>query len=584
MRRVAHCTAARARVLSAAARVGIIALAGAFAAGCSELTTATPPPPATQPGLSAASSGPHYGPLHQVSKDLARQGIRSFNQYPDSTLWRFIEASDSIATVGIKSPQAARGFSNRGKWLVSQSDWQAGQMAVRAVPGATVTRVDTLVPWVMVKVQGVATLTLLRRLPHVEYVEPALMVDMRLLDNQGCGEPLYSGPSTRTASGDTLSGPFQWMRVDRAWHFSPGGRGVLIGLSDTGINLGQPELNERFAEGQSAGRQITLTNQVDATCSHGTRSAGVIAAPMNGRNIVGIAWAADLFSYKHGNDVLVWGEGAAYEAVRWPAYANGRISDIVSMAWGTAVEYGSVRNEILLWHYNHNVLFIASSGAEGVTLYPSSIPEVLSVNAANYDGTAPSSAAEPTDIIAYHNLAATAMGWEGPDRIVNLGQASAGTAAVAGIAALVIQLYPEASNTNIAQWLVSTAGAACGMPPTWGPALINAEAAVGGVCWNKSISGPNFISWDSWDTEPYKDVAYSVTVSGGYGPIEITWSNGSVGPTAIYRWWRGNWIGHVSVTVRDAGIPFPGYSNTMQVEGRDWSNPPECPPPQITCN
>jgi subtilase family protein len=558
--------AARARALSAAAGVATITLAGVFAAACSEMPTATTPSPSTEPNFNAAPGGS----VRELARSLASRGIRRFTQLPDSTLWRFIEATDSTARVGIKSPGASQGFSNRGKWLISRPEFAASYGVVSRLPGVTAIMADTIIPSVELKLRGVEALSALRRLPQVEFVEPAGMVDVEMLDS-GCGYgDGYFGPSSYTPSNDFISGPFQWMGIDRAWQFAPGGRGVMIGMSDTGIFPSQPELNERFAEGYSAGRQISMMNGGDwPFCTHGTRVAAVIAAPMNGRSMVGIAWAADLFSYRHGNDLLVSGWFRCVEAVRNPVFGGGRTANVVAMPWGTDFEYLECSREIVQWYYNANVFFVAAAGACSVpwSRFPSNVPEVLSAGAANWDGGEPCSGTDNTDMIAYHQVA-TATIDEGA--IVTLGQASAGTAVIAGIAALVVQRYPGIRNSDVETVLRNTAGARCGMPPAWDPLLVNAEAAVGGLCWNKHISGPTFISWGSGDTEPYKDVAYSVTLSGGIGPIEITWSSGAVGPTAIYRWPRGTYIADVAVTVRDAGIPFPGYSKTIQVENREF--------------
>jgi hypothetical protein len=64
---------------------------------------------------------------------------------------------------------------------------------------------------------------------------------------------------------------------------------------------------------------LTSLGSSDDACGHGTRMAGVIAAPDDGRGVMGVAWGANLVNVRHANGVANVSSSDARAAVRPPA-------------------------------------------------------------------------------------------------------------------------------------------------------------------------------------------------------------------------------------------------------------------------
>jgi len=72
------------------------------------------------------------------------------------------------------------------------------------------------------------------------------------------------------------------------------------------------------------------SGQVSSACSHGTRMAGVLAAPMNGYGVVGVAWKSSLASVRQAGRIWDVNSYDAQQAIRDAAV---RGSTVIVMAW-----------------------------------------------------------------------------------------------------------------------------------------------------------------------------------------------------------------------------------------------------------
>lgn len=299
-----------------------LALSGALMLlACAEHDVATAPIAPAQ--LSIASA---------VSADT---GIRDWNALSDSALWRYIATSDSSATVGLRTPGAAHGFA-KGRVLIDRQSWETAKASLRRFPGATVIAEDSLIPWVRLRIKSAAVLSTVRALPFIEYVEPTYIVQrVPFWASWGCDYQAYTGSYTYTSSGDILPYIYRDMLIDRAWAYSTGS-GVTIGLTDTGADEQQYELGTGFSSGESQPRVIRRfqtegsSSQVNPPCSHGTRMAGVLAAPSNGNSVIGVAWRSDLVSTMQASRLLDVDSYDAQQAIRDAAVAG---STVILMAW-----------------------------------------------------------------------------------------------------------------------------------------------------------------------------------------------------------------------------------------------------------
>jgi hypothetical protein len=114
-------------------------------------------------------------------------------------------------------------------------------------------------------------------------------------------------PSTPAIDSDSLS-PLQWdmrqINAPAAHAITGGGRSVLVGDIDTGVDFNHPDLKANLDVADSvncvSGAPVAgLAAQDDN--GHGTHTAGTIAAAANGMGIVGVAPNVRLAAIKAGN-------------------------------------------------------------------------------------------------------------------------------------------------------------------------------------------------------------------------------------------------------------------------------------------
>lgn len=389
------------------------------------------------------------------------------------------------------------------------------------------------------------------------------------------------------------------MRIDRAWAYSAG-EGVGIGLTDTGADEAQYDLGSGFTSGQSMNRVIWRTNtdgtsgQSSSACSHGTRMAGVLAAPMNGYGVAGVAWKSSLGSVRQAGWMV---DVNAYDARAAIRAAADHGSTVILMAWQSFDSYNAIRDEIVRLYYPPNdVLFVGAAGtspcwmSQNWVVFPANMSEVFAVSAAEWDGSRPcmSHYGPEVDVIAYHDQPTTGSAPWGQTP-VQVKESSNASAVVAGVAALVRARYPYMNAPAVMDRIKSTGHIACGMPDSW-HRLVNAEAAVGGLCLvGGLIDGPGYIIFtDSQPDVIYAD--YSVTVTGGVGAIEYAWSEGpETGATHTHRFVNPGYAytAYVYVTIRDTGVGNPGltFRKSVYVSSATGSGAPCTPePPAVECD
>jgi hypothetical protein len=533
---------------------GLAVLLAFFAASCAEPTsTSVREVPDLGIAVAPRTPNPH-----------------SFRAMPDTMLWRRIAQAGGVAAIGLKTPGQSRGMSPRGQVLVSPPEWARAIDVVSAMPGVAVVRRDTLRPVIRARLATPATVTTLRALPHVDYVEPAIIVAENLWASGpswsfiGCSDELYEGTQHRyLPSGDAMPIHFDSMYIVRAWAYATGDS-VTIGLTDTGVHEEQQELRANFASGQSGGRWVVhrrTGGDGSIHCPHGTHSAGTIAAPMNGHLNVGVAWRANLVSEYQSDGVENVNNIDAQQAIDDAAGNYG--AKVIAMPFQTLEFYDNTSDAIKYWYYHGDVVFVGAAGTgdcdgpmdENNIYFPAELGEVLAVSHAWLNGTHRPCHAHygpELDVVAYHEMLATPMGYH--TYFEKNGKSSNATAIVAGIAALVRQRYKTWTNQQVYARIKSTAGVACGRV-NWAD-VVNAEAAVGGLCvYGGGIFGTDLIAFmdQGPDAEQSRSATFHVTVSGGSGNLHILWPYGQTGPSATITFPRGTYQQTVEVTITDLG-------------------------------
>ena len=113
---------------------------------------------------------------------------------------------------------------------------------------------------------------------------------------------------------------------------------------------------------------------------HGTAVAGVTAALLNNKGIVGVAPDVDLYAVK----IMEGSNGDLSNAIAGVEWAIDNNVDIVSMSFGME-SYSQIFKEVLEGAYNNGILLVAAAGNEEDILYPAKYSDVIAVGAVDKD-------------------------------------------------------------------------------------------------------------------------------------------------------------------------------------------------------
>jgi SpoIID/LytB domain protein len=217
------------------------------------------------------------------------------------------------------------------------------------------------------------------------------------------------------APSDPLAGQQWYLARDHAfdfWPVPPTLPSVLVGVVDTGIDMGHPEFAGRIAYAKSF-----VGGSVDDQIGHGTFVAGEIAAATgNGQGIAGIAFPAELVVAKViGSDGTIDPEVEA-KAIRWEV---DRGAEVINLSLGavrdpadlTLDTYSAAEAAAVRYAVSHGVLVVAAVGNSDdspstpwpYASYPAALPHVLGVGALAQDGSIPAFSnrdAVYTDLVA----------------------------------------------------------------------------------------------------------------------------------------------------------------------------------------
>ncbi len=265
-----------------------------------------------------------------------------------------------------------------------------------------------------IKVEKLATIQRLRAQDNVRYLEPA---GYRYLDYEGgltnsgsgCdfdGANLDSQDYRTIAPGSRVPWTFDKHNVTQAWSYSTGS-GIGIAVIDTGLSPNQYLLNGGINDGYSSGRTVqkygfyvdswwpwsTSTDGPNDQCGHGTSMASAAAAPRNNDNLpVGVAYNADLFSYRGTSDVVLNG----YHEQRGVANAlknaaNKSDVNIISMSIGYPFSIGRIKDAVRYAYGKGKLIFAAGGTSTSFTnfvgvIFPAWMSECVAVTGVKDSG------------------------------------------------------------------------------------------------------------------------------------------------------------------------------------------------------
>lgn len=152
-------------------------------------------------------------------------------------------------------------------------------------------------------------------------------------------------------------------------------RGVKIGIVDTGIDPGHPDLAARVKGGHNA---LDKEQPWVDDHSHGTHVAGITAATLNGAGVVGVAPEADLYAIK----VLSKdGSGSLFSIIGGIMWCVENGMQVVNMSLG-APQGNFLFEYAVNALANADIPLIAAAGNDGKDVnYPAKYPSAIAVSA-----------------------------------------------------------------------------------------------------------------------------------------------------------------------------------------------------------
>jgi subtilisin family serine protease len=228
------------------------------------------------------------------------------------------------------------------------------------------------------------------------------------------------------------------MEVNKAWNTTFGNRSILVAVIDTGIDYNHPDLVDNYLP--IGWDHVNSNDDPLDDNGHGTHVSGTIAASIN--NGIGIAGVANVSIFAE-KILSATGSGYSSDAAAGINHAVSAGANILSNSWGSTSDSSVVRTAIQN-AIASNVTVIAAAGNSGTTTkhYPAAYEDVIAVGSTdqNNELSSFSTYGSWVDVVApgseiistqmgggYHYLSGTSMA----------------TPHVAGVAALLLSIYPD---------------------------------------------------------------------------------------------------------------------------------------------
>lgn len=461
-----------------------------------------------------------------IIKSLQKNDEFNWSEASDVMLWSALEHSDGILTIGYK-PSGAQDISSRISSIdVSENEWTNARdevidetLSVYNAYNDQQLKTDDLeihsdpvLPVVEMQISDIEVIRALRKSDQIRYVEP-LGYEVEFPDAQsgkiadaGCdNSPNFSIPSsdfTTISPSAKLSWNYSYMGIPQAWNTTTG-KGIGVGLIDTGVSPNQPNLNGSFNSGQSSGRYIqkfgtyrsswwwwARPDGPDDKCGHGTSMAGVIAAPRS-NNSVGVAYNCNLISYRGTGDVIING-GSEKTGVSDALVALGKRTDvkIISMSIGDVFTNSKVADAVRYAHGRGKLIFAAAGTSTSFTnwvgvIFPANMNETVAVTGIKEGQYRRCDICHSGSKVDFTVVMERSSSGNKPLTLANsgaqpstVGGSSVATATAAGIAALVWAKNPSWTRSQVLDRLKQTADLYPNRNSQFGWGTLNAAAAV----------------------------------------------------------------------------------------------------------
>ncbi len=457
---------------------------------------------------------------------FATNDVFDWNETTDHVIWSALELSQNEAALGYQPagyenlPETIHEINvNAGEWKITRDELVSDLLEATArLTGESITEEDLFVapedgvlPILEVKVLHPEVLAEFRNRPDVRYFEPSNYKggELELRSGSGCSEApsssLNSSDYTTISPGAKLPWNYSFMNIPTAWNTSQGA-GIGIAIIDTGVYPEQNKLGSQFSSDWSTGRSIgkygtyapnwwsSRTDGPNDRCGHGTQMSGLAAAPRtNNGSTVGVAYKANLRSYRATSDVIVNGSREK-RGVKNALVSAGNHSGtkVISMSIGDVFSSGTVKDGIR-YANNRGKLILCAAGTSlswtswwGV-IFPANMSETTAVTGIR-DGS-PMQRCNTCHDGSRVDFVAVMQRRSNTDRTSltlsryndspgYVGGSSAATATTAGIAALVWATNPGQSRSQVLNRMKQAASIYPGRSGNFGWGIIDAAQAV----------------------------------------------------------------------------------------------------------
>ena len=416
---------------------------------------------------------------NKIDESFQTTGSFSWREATNLLLWSATLDGDNILSVGFGSESFTENRSSAQKLQKEQLIQLIAQSENKDSKDILLYENEVL-NYFDIQVAQYATIVKLRESGQIRYIEPTgyELKNTAQRSDSGCStgsENIASADYGTLSSGAKVPWSYYHHNIDKAWSYSKG-RGIGVGVIDTGVSDYQPNMGYKFDDYysnryiQKYGTYVdswkwwaTNTDGYHDKCGHGTSSCSSVAAPNNNSGLpVGVAYECNLISYRGTSDVVLNG----YHERKGVTQALQQLAvrsdvKIISMSIGYPWSIGNIRDAVQ-YAYSKNKMILAAGGTSTEytnwypVIFPASMSETIAVTGVEeytqYDECDVCHYGSQIDftyvmergnnhhqpVTGYYNNSARYFGGS-----------SVATASTAGIAALIWAKYPSWSREQV---------------------------------------------------------------------------------------------------------------------------------------
>ncbi|MEM7549319.1 MAG: S8 family serine peptidase [Bacteroidota bacterium] len=459
-----------------------------------------------------------------IENSLQETGEFNWESASDQMIWSAAVHSGGLVTVGYQ-PEAESNVNKRMADVdITSTDWVQARSEIIGVTVSILERVkgvsteiedlkvdaNDVLPYFDMEVTDFQVFKELLEMPGVRYIEPIsyepnfvrININRKELSDSGCGSNdadngIPSSDYTLISPNAKMSWNYTYSNISSAWTLSTG-RGITVGLIDTGTSSAQSRLGSSFNSGSSLGRTIERLGAYrgdgfNDQCGHGTSMAGVIASPRTNNGVpVGVAYNCNLVSIRGTSDVVVNSSSEKTGVANSLIYLGNR-SDvkIISMSIGNVFSSSKVKDAVRYAYGRGKLIFAAAGTSTSFTnwygvIFPANMSETVAVTGIKEQSTFRRCdvchSGRKVDFSLIMERAGTenhpltlAQSGDIPSTV---GGSSVATATAAGIAALVWARHPNWSRSQVLNRLIQTSSQYPNKSSSYGWGVMDAYAAV----------------------------------------------------------------------------------------------------------